>query len=78
MSVVIILGRFLATRHVARCMSSSEAAPSTTGDSSPIPPPPVDGQQREYPEKLRNIVESISKLTLLEASQLNDLLKVLI
>ena len=41
-----------------------------------IPPPKSDGCDKVYPEKIQRIVSDISKLSLLEASQLNELLKV--
>lgn len=50
---------------------SSEAAPSPEAD--PLPPPPPKGT---YPEKIQALVRDISQLTLLETSQLNELLKV--
>ena len=49
---------------------------NTISSDAVIPPPPLDGNPREYPEKVRKIVDDISRLTLLETSQLNDLLKV--
>ena len=39
--------------------------------------PKCDGMVEVYPEKIQRIVTDISQLTLLEASQLNELLKVL-
>lgn len=41
-----------------------------------VPPPMLDGCDKVYPEKIQRIVSDISKLSLLEASQLNELLKV--
>ena len=39
-------------------------------------PVPEAGSDKNYPEKISRIVEDISKLTLLETAQLNELLKV--
>lgn len=62
------------------CMSSAAEATSTAvthpSAEGAIPPPPPEGMPRDYPQNIRSIVESISNLTLLETSQLNDLLKV--
>ena len=44
--------------------------------TEPIPKPQVDGEERSYAPKIQKIVEDISKLTLLEVSDLNELLKV--
>jgi hypothetical protein len=41
-----------------------------------VPPPKSDGCERVYPEKIQRIVSDITKLSLFEASQLNELLKV--
>lgn len=55
---------------------TAEAGAAVASTSHTIPPPPLDGKTREYPEKIRRIVDDISRLTLLETSELNDLLKV--
>lgn len=44
--------------------------------SQPLPVPAPDGSSKTYPEKIHNIVDHISQLTLLETAQLNELLKV--
>lgn len=61
-----------------RYLSAADAgtAAANSSPSDPIPPPPLDGKPRQYPEKITRIVDEISRLTLLETSQLNDLLKV--
>ena len=41
----------------------------------PLPVPEADSNKK-YPEKITRIVEDISRLTLLETAQLNELLKV--
>lgn len=62
---------------IQRCVSSEASASAVSSSSDQvIPPPTLDGKPRDYPENISKIVESISKLTLLETSQLNDLLKV--
>ncbi|XP_067045394.1 large ribosomal subunit protein bL12m-like [Acropora muricata] len=42
---------------------------------STLAAPSPDNSAKEYPEKIRGIVDDISKLTLLEVSDLNELLK---
>ena len=44
--------------------------------SQPLPVPEPDGSSKTYPEKIHDIVDDISQLTLLETAQLNELLKV--
>lgn len=51
-------------------------ASSTRCDSTLAAPPPDDAV-KEYPEKIKSIVGEISKLTLLEVADLNELLKVI-
>ena len=41
----------------------------------PLPVPEADSSKK-YPEKITGIVKDVSKLTLLEKAQLNELLKV--
>ena len=41
-----------------------------------IPEPHVEGEEKQYSQKLENIVDEISNLTLLEVADLNELLKV--
>lgn len=43
--------------------------------SDAILPPNPEGVEKSYPEKIRQIVTDISKLTLIEVTDLNDLLK---
>lgn len=66
--------RFLAGPTHIRCVAAEAAA--TSDGPQTIPPPPLEGKSRQYPEKIRRIVDDISQLTLLEISQLNTLLKV--
>ena len=44
--------------------------------TEPLPEPHAEGKEKNYPPKIQNIVEDISKLTLLEVADLNELLKV--
>jgi len=44
--------------------------------NSTLAAPQPDDAVKEYPEKLKNIVDEISKLTLVEVADLNELLKV--
>ena len=41
-----------------------------------IPPPPANASDKQYPQKIESLVSDISKLTLLEVADLNELLKV--
>jgi large subunit ribosomal protein L7/L12 len=40
-----------------------------------IPEPSPDGQEKNYSEKISRLVDQIANLTLVEVSELNDLLK---
>ena len=42
-----------------------------------VPPPKSDNCDKIYPEKIQRIVNDISNLSLIETSQLNELLKVI-
>ena len=44
--------------------------------NSTLSAPPPDESPKEYSEKITNIVDEISKLTLIEVADLNELLKV--
>ena len=44
--------------------------------NSTLSSPQADDAVKEYPEKITNIVDEISKLTLIEVADLNELLKV--
>ncbi|ESO12259.1 hypothetical protein HELRODRAFT_63014 [Helobdella robusta] len=52
---------------VARCQLSTSTVT--------LPAPSLEGEEKIYPEKIHKIVDDISRLTLLEISDLNDLLK---
>lgn len=43
--------------------------------TEPLPEPPADGEAKQYSIKIQNIVDDISKLTLIEVADLNELLK---
>ncbi|KAJ3600847.1 hypothetical protein NHX12_031822 [Muraenolepis orangiensis] len=53
-----------------RHLRTSSACPSDA-----ISAPPLDGAPRQYPPKIQQLVNDIAGLTLLEVSDLNDLLK---
>jgi large subunit ribosomal protein L7/L12 len=44
-------------------------------DKSVIPPPSLDGELKAYPKKIQDLVDEISQLTLVEVSDLNELLR---
>ena len=70
--VAILLFRPLLRVATSARFFTSEAVST----SEPLPPPPPDGADKSYPEKLQSLVRDISQLTLLETAQLNELLKV--
>jgi hypothetical protein len=50
---------------------------TTAVNTEPIIGPPITStDDKQYPEKIRKIVTDISNLTLIEVSELNELLKV--
>ena len=53
------------------------AAAAQPAQSSPhvVPPPTLDGQPKEYSPKIQTLVDEISKLNLIEVSDLNELLR---
>lgn len=58
---------------LAKKSIASEAA--TVGSQKEISMPPPSGGDRNFSPKLHKIVDDIEKLTLLEASDLNELLR---
>ncbi|KAB7504164.1 39S ribosomal protein L12, mitochondrial [Armadillidium nasatum] len=63
-------------RRVSCCVSSyssSYRAYSTAVDPMALPTP--DDESKEYPEKIKNLVNEISQLSILEVADLNSLLK---
>ncbi|KAK0131688.1 39S ribosomal protein L12, mitochondrial [Merluccius polli] len=48
---------------------------STASPSAAIAAPPLDGAPKQYSPKIQQLVSDIASLTLLEVSDLNDLLK---
>lgn len=54
-----------------RTLKTSPVSPSDA-----IATPPLDGMPRQYPPKIQQLVNDIANLTLLEVSDLNELLKV--
>ncbi|XP_059162096.1 large ribosomal subunit protein bL12m-like [Physella acuta] len=59
--------------HGAAIQVSSQKYKSTAADV--IPPPPVDISSKIYAPKIEQLVKDIGQLTLLEVSDLNELLK---
>lgn len=51
------------------------AAQQAAAASSAVPPPTLDGQPKEYSAKIQTLVDEISKLNLIEVSDLNELLR---
>ena len=49
---------------------------SVASEREALLPPRQDGSEKEYSAKIRQLVDDISKLTVLEVSDLNELLKV--
>ena len=45
--------------------------------SDVLMPPQVEGDGKSYPPKIQKLVQEISKLTLMEVADLNELLKVI-
>lgn len=54
---------------------NTQAAAAKSNANTVIPPPSLDGQPKEYSSKIRNLVDEISKLNLIEVSDLNELLR---
>ena len=55
--------------------SASPAPSAAAAKSTPIPPPHLDGQVKQYPAKIQQLVDQIAQLNLLEVSDLNELLR---
>ncbi|XP_046573433.1 39S ribosomal protein L12, mitochondrial-like [Haliotis rubra] len=66
-------------RLVCRQRASLQTLPMTASvrscSTGVIPPPHVEGTEKQYPPKIQKIVEEISGLTLFEVADLNELLK---
>ena len=63
--------RLIAPRSANACIVLVSNSCQTLAAPSP------DGQPKEYPQKIVNLVDNISQLTLLEVADLNELLKVM-
>jgi large subunit ribosomal protein L7/L12 len=48
---------------------------AATNAQAPIPPPHFEGQSKEYAPKIKQLVDEIAKLNLIEVSDLNELLR---
>lgn len=53
----------------------SSSAATASSPAATIPPPSFDGQPKEYSPKIKNLVDEIAKLNLIEVSDLNELLR---
>ena len=65
------------SKQLERMLSVSCQQCCAVADST-IPIPRKDGEAKIYSDKIRNIVEEVSKLTLAEVVDLNSLLKVFV
>jgi len=57
------------------CLYSSTESANTAANTKPLITYPSPSSDKQYPENIRKIVSDISQLTLLEVSELNELLK---
>ena len=48
---------------------------AATNAQAPIPPPHFEGQSKDYAPKIKQLVDEIAKLNLIEVSDLNELLR---
>lgn len=64
-------------RYVEKTLiKNSQAGLASSGaQSQVIPPPNLEGQAKQYSAKIENLVDEISKLNLIEVSDLNELLR---
>ena len=72
-----VFGRFSIRRSTAclPCYFQKNTFATEAAAQEPLPPPVADGASKPASPHIVEIVESISKLTLLEVASLNDLLK---
>lgn len=56
-------------------LSAAAAQPAQSAAPPVVPPPILDGQPKEYSPKIQTLVDEISKLNLIEVSDLNELLR---
>lgn len=59
----------------ASLSTSSPKSQQAQQAASSVPPPHLDGQPKEYSAKIQTLVDEISKLNLIEVSDLNELLR---
>jgi large subunit ribosomal protein L7/L12 len=62
-------------KHISSSNRTNLAQAVATSAQTPIPPPHFEGQPKEYPPKIQQLVEEIAKLNLIEVSDLNELLR---
>ena len=59
-----------------RCFPPAATCVRRLSQEASLEKPPLDGEEKEYSPKIRQLVTEIGQLTLLEAADLNELLKV--
>lgn len=75
--VVVVVHRQEALRQTPALLCSVRLLQtSTVTPSEVLVVPPLDGAPKQYSAKIQQLVSDIAGLTLLEVSDLNDLLKV--
>lgn len=62
-------------KHISSSNRTNIAQAVATSAQTPIAPPHFEGQPKEYPPKIQQLVEEIAKLNLIEVSDLNELLR---
>lgn len=70
----LVKTRTVCSHQASRTLTTGSASPPNP--ESPLPPPPTPGSARVYPEKIQDIVNRISQLSLIEVADLNECLKV--
>ena len=66
----------ITVRSAVRWSVKTTVRSTSTSSVTDVPSPRCDDSEKIYPEKIQRLVSDISHLSLLEASQLNELLKV--
>ncbi|XP_061471889.1 large ribosomal subunit protein bL12m isoform X2 [Rhineura floridana] len=67
--------RLLLRQHQPRACAVRMLKASCSQQSEALASPPLDNAPKEYPPKIQQLVQDIASLTLLEISDLNELLK---
>jgi large subunit ribosomal protein L7/L12 len=76
----LVLSKFKLHSTAVRSLSISYAKKfaspaSAAAISTTLPPPHLDGQAKQYPVKIQQLVDQIAQLNLLEVADLNELLR---